>query len=192
MLKKLVKYGNSNALVLDRTILALLNIDEGSTVKLRIEGDSLIIKAAEEVKPTESLRLEIENAFDKIPDQTASTEALKEFSDEKCRAYGQQLDTSETLKEWLPGTENSKKLEEAYRKIMAKYQDQMELLSSSEFQNEMDELAQKFEGNHTSNEFIEEVQKLRFKHAPGLMKMDEEMHAVTEQLGFPKELNTPQ
>jgi antitoxin component of MazEF toxin-antitoxin module len=43
MLKKLVKYGNSNALVLDKPILELLGIEEGSIVRLKTDGTSLII-----------------------------------------------------------------------------------------------------------------------------------------------------
>lgn len=37
MLKKLVKYGNSNALILDRAILELLNINEGAVLKLHTD-----------------------------------------------------------------------------------------------------------------------------------------------------------
>lgn len=48
MLKKIVKYGNSNALVLDKAILELLNIGEGSVVKLKTDGKSLIITPQEE------------------------------------------------------------------------------------------------------------------------------------------------
>ena len=49
MLKKLVKYGNSNALVLDKTILALLDLEEGSLVKMTIQGNQLMITAAKDV-----------------------------------------------------------------------------------------------------------------------------------------------
>ena len=43
MLKKLVRYGNSNALVLDKAILELLNISEGSVVKISTDGKSIIL-----------------------------------------------------------------------------------------------------------------------------------------------------
>ncbi len=43
MLKKLVRYGNSNALVLDKAILELLNIEEGSIVKISTDGRSIIL-----------------------------------------------------------------------------------------------------------------------------------------------------
>jgi len=43
MLKKLIKYAYSNALVLDRAILELLNIEEGSMIKIKTDGKSIII-----------------------------------------------------------------------------------------------------------------------------------------------------
>ncbi len=43
MIKKIVRYGNSNALVLDKATLELLNIAEGSLVKIKTDGTSLII-----------------------------------------------------------------------------------------------------------------------------------------------------
>lgn len=43
MLKKLVKYGNSNALVLDKAILELLNIEEGSVLKISTDGRSITL-----------------------------------------------------------------------------------------------------------------------------------------------------
>lgn len=57
MLKKIVKYGNSSALVIDKAILELLNIAEGSVVKVSTNGESLIItpyqkKIVEEVHET--------------------------------------------------------------------------------------------------------------------------------------------
>ncbi len=48
MLKKLVRYGNSNALVLDKAILELLNIAEGSVVKISTDGRSIILTPHQE------------------------------------------------------------------------------------------------------------------------------------------------
>jgi antitoxin component of MazEF toxin-antitoxin module len=57
MLKKLAKYGNSSALVLDKAILELLGIEEGSVVKIKTDGVSIIITphdkvAAEKISET--------------------------------------------------------------------------------------------------------------------------------------------
>lgn len=54
MIKKLVRYGNSQAIVLDRAILELLGIQEGGEVKLSIQDGALVIKpvvAVVEEKP---------------------------------------------------------------------------------------------------------------------------------------------
>lgn len=49
MLKKLAKYGNSSALVLDKAILELLGIEEGSIVKIKTDGVSIIITPHDKV-----------------------------------------------------------------------------------------------------------------------------------------------
>lgn len=43
MKKKLVKYGNSNALVIDKPILQLLNIDETAELEISTDGKSIIL-----------------------------------------------------------------------------------------------------------------------------------------------------
>lgn len=45
MEKKLTKHGNSLALVLDKPILRLLNIDASSELELVVEGNTLLIRA---------------------------------------------------------------------------------------------------------------------------------------------------
>lgn len=49
MLKKLIKYGNSNALIFDKAILELLNIEEGAVVKISTNGKAIIITPHEKV-----------------------------------------------------------------------------------------------------------------------------------------------
>lgn len=43
MKKKLVKYGNSTALVIDKPILQLLSIDETAELEISTDGESLIL-----------------------------------------------------------------------------------------------------------------------------------------------------
>lgn len=54
MIKKLVKYGNSTALVLDKAILELLNMSEGGSVKITTDGKSLILSPVVLNTPIES------------------------------------------------------------------------------------------------------------------------------------------
>jgi len=43
MIKKLSKHGNSLALVIDRSILELLGIDEQTSLELSTDGEALVI-----------------------------------------------------------------------------------------------------------------------------------------------------
>lgn len=50
MTKKLTKIGSSRGIILDKTILGLLGIDDDGEVSMRVEGHQLIIEAAK-VRP---------------------------------------------------------------------------------------------------------------------------------------------
>jgi len=43
MIKKLSKFGNSKALIIDKAILRLLNIDEETELEIQIKGKSIVI-----------------------------------------------------------------------------------------------------------------------------------------------------
>jgi len=43
MRKKLVRHGNSSALVLDRTLLQLLKINKDSEIEIEVQGNTLTI-----------------------------------------------------------------------------------------------------------------------------------------------------
>jgi antitoxin MazE len=47
MVKKLTRHGNSSALVIDRPILELLNIDESTPLQITTDGRRLIIEPAD-------------------------------------------------------------------------------------------------------------------------------------------------
>jgi len=44
MIKKLSKYGNSKAIVIDKPILELLGIDENTELEISTDGESLLIR----------------------------------------------------------------------------------------------------------------------------------------------------
>ena len=46
MIKKLTPIGNSEGLILDKTLLGLLNLERGSDVEITIEGDTLLVRRA--------------------------------------------------------------------------------------------------------------------------------------------------
>ncbi len=66
MVKSLVKVGNSNAIVLDRTIMSLLGLTEKSQVKLTVSGGSLIVTAAQPVVNSEEFEAAAERAEKKF------------------------------------------------------------------------------------------------------------------------------
>lgn len=50
MIKKLTKYGNSQALIIDKPILALIGIDKNSQLKITTDGRSLIITPLKSIR----------------------------------------------------------------------------------------------------------------------------------------------
>ena len=65
-----------------------------------------------------------------------------DIAEENTREFCKKIDEDpravKTLQEWLPGTKNAEKLQEAYKKIMEKYRVEMMSLASKEFQEGMD------------------------------------------------------
>ena len=62
MLKKLVKHGNSLALIIDKPILELLKIDETTELEISTDGSNLIITPLNGV----DRKRKLDNAFDRI------------------------------------------------------------------------------------------------------------------------------
>ncbi|MFH1832249.1 MAG: AbrB/MazE/SpoVT family DNA-binding domain-containing protein [bacterium] len=69
MIKKLVKHGNSSALVIDKPILDILNINEKTELEVTTDGLTLtirpIVKGKKSVKKI-SADKEIQKSFEKI------------------------------------------------------------------------------------------------------------------------------
>ncbi len=200
MLKKLVKYGNSNALILDRSILALLGISEGSIIKLRVEGDTLIIKGEKNIRPTEALMSEIETIDEQMTSMSPATAPLMEIvrknTVDLCNKIEGDAPSMELLEEWLPGTEKYLKLQEAFEKNMKKYQKAMEPLYSREFQQEIENLNAKYKVDKglvrikdvNSDAYRKELFALRLKFCPEIEKMDKEMLETCKAHGYPEQL----
>jgi antitoxin component of MazEF toxin-antitoxin module len=50
MVKKLSKHGNSLALVIDRSILELLDIDENTSLEISTDGEALVVAPVRDEK----------------------------------------------------------------------------------------------------------------------------------------------
>ena len=56
MIKKLVRHGNSLALVIDKAILELLRIDHDTPLELITDGDVIIIKPERDEEVSDEIR----------------------------------------------------------------------------------------------------------------------------------------
>jgi len=56
MIKKLVRHGNSLALVIDKAILDLLRIDHDTPLELITDGDVIIIKPERDEEVSDEIR----------------------------------------------------------------------------------------------------------------------------------------
>ena len=61
MIKKLIQHGNSSALIIDKPILELLNIDADSNLELSTDGSSLIISPVKNKNRLNRLSKSLEN-----------------------------------------------------------------------------------------------------------------------------------
>jgi antitoxin component of MazEF toxin-antitoxin module len=61
MIKSLSKVGNSQALILDKTLLELIGVGERGEVELQVQGDTLLIRPAR----SDARRVELEDAHRK-------------------------------------------------------------------------------------------------------------------------------
>lgn len=155
MLKKLVKYGNSSALVLDKAILELLNIREGSLVKIKTDGVSLIITPhepvqAEQVSPTVTAE-----------DVTAegAVESLRKMNPKFANAHN-----AKELKDIMAETKAK----------MIKVNDELAILESNkEYKKELEKLKKKHKEDPSS--LMLAVAALQHKYAPHMRKLMQEL-----------------
>ena len=62
MIKKLIKHGNSSALIIDKPILELLKINDETPLEINTDGTNLIISP----QPDEQAEEKVVNSLDKI------------------------------------------------------------------------------------------------------------------------------
>jgi len=67
MIKKLTKHGNSYALVIDRGIMDLLEINEKSALYVTTDGRNLIVSPADETKKQKNFEAAVKRSFKKFP-----------------------------------------------------------------------------------------------------------------------------
>ncbi len=170
MLKKLSKYGNSTALVIDKAILEILNMNESSLVKLKTDGKSLIISP---VEPNNTDDLSLVRFNDTI-------EALQ------CAYQNSQIN-NKTLKkiEDLP-----KDVQEDYRKevlaLLAKHNIMKfsAIIQSDDYKNALEEIKTKHHPLTQSEKFIEEYNKVNNQYCPELEEYGKEVNELNKKYGL--------
>jgi antitoxin component of MazEF toxin-antitoxin module len=60
MIKKLTKHGNSWALVIDKPVLELLNIQPDTPLEIRTDGQTLLVSPSRDVKRTAKFKAAME------------------------------------------------------------------------------------------------------------------------------------
>jgi antitoxin component of MazEF toxin-antitoxin module len=255
MLKKLVKYGNSNAIILDKAILELLDIEEGSIIKIRTDGKSIIITPHVQVAPEKinetfthnqaTTETAVKESFKKYKgiDKNEREELEKEFANlitrhqdlcsklyqnpkylEKITQIAKTLDTScpEYLEAYkavryqcspelarvekkLITFENKNKLSVqenlepietmsddeqktmeqefflVHKKNSAIYKAYGELLNNPEYQHQAQLLAEKYNADKNSADYMREIDELTDKYLPEFRHAKEELKAIAQR-----------
>lgn len=148
MLKKLVRYGNSNALILDKAILELLNIEEGSTIKIKTDGTSIIL----------------------TPHKKATSETVSEtFTHNQANI---EAAVKESLKRHSNMSENSRKKAETQIVDLTKEHQELhlQLIQNPDFIEEITQLSKKMDAS--SPEYTKAYKALRTKYSPELINVE--------------------
>lgn len=74
MLKKLIKHENSNALIIDKSILDILNIGTKTILKIKTDGKSIIITPIDKGKLLKKVSDDpkVQKAFEEVLEEYAS------------------------------------------------------------------------------------------------------------------------
>jgi len=161
MLKKIVKYGNSNALILDKALLELLNIQEGGIVKIKTDGTSLII--------TPHGVIEQESITKTITPQETIQEAIQQKVDNFC----------------TNPTQGSTYMNELSN-VFAQYPNAIKKMETTEAKKEMQNLEQQYNGNYTNPDYLKAMTAIRQKYAPELLNMDQQVQAISQKYASPE------
>lgn len=158
MLKKIVKYGNSCALVLDKALIELLNMEEGSVVKIKTDGISLIITPQNTlIQETISPTLTVESVLNDI-----SKKALEQSfggDSEKARAYQAAL----------------KEISDRYATIIKNKMDTTELRQA------MAAVQKRFVNDKANPKYAKQIKQVHQQHVPELEEMHLEIDALVKK-----------
>lgn len=167
MLKKLAKYGNSTALVIDKAILEILEIEDGGVVKLQTDGRSLIITPVKAEQEIGKISYGAEEGMQA---------ALNTFRDQRFAEYQKYLSL---------GDDQKRKLQKDVSDVMLKYQVEFEKFTqqvypSQEYQNALSRVAEQYDPIKQSADYVAACAKVKYQFCPELEKMDQELAKMNE------------
>jgi len=168
MLKKLIKYGNSTALVIDKAILELLNVNEGTIVKLKTDGKSLIITPVEQyVVSDQKVR------YDTLEALVAAKKSFEKS--EKCKkSYEEYEKLDEKDRENLNKEMSDifKKHSEVFMKFNA------EIAPTKDFQQALVALNEKIDPATQTDAYYKGLSLLHFKFCPELAELNKDIELI--------------
>lgn len=164
MLKKLAKYGNSTALVIDKAILEILEIQDGGLVKLQTDGKSLIITPVKDNPEAAKISYGVDEAMQ------GALSTLKEKGKVKAHEIG---------------AEQQEKFQQEMKAITYKYESElkkyMQIALSPEFREEIGKISEKYDPIVQVELYGAEFNKLKYQACPELKEMDQEIEAVSQK-----------
>jgi len=175
MIKKLVKYGNSQALVLDKALLEILNISDATKLKLSTDGMSLTITPLHETsEPTE-----------KPASSISTTESEAEMHYGALQAEKQK----ESMKSLLENAEKNQLIHKEFKAISDEFnkkykygQRMMELTSSQHYKDSMKKIAtEAYKKNLSLEEYNDEVARFIHKAIPETKEIQEKYKALEKK-----------
>ncbi len=169
MLKKLAKYGNSTTLVIDKAILELLNMNESSIVKLKIDGPSLIITPVSAPNEDEKISYSGLESF-KMADQAMRNKAHKQVTETL------QVKRDKALPE----------MQKEYQRLFKKHEELFahphnKSFMGQEYQEALKIITQKIDPSNDPEAFGAEVRKLGERFHPEFVDFNKDMDAIVKK-----------
>jgi antitoxin component of MazEF toxin-antitoxin module len=169
MLKRLVKYGNSTTLVLDKAILELLNMNESGKVRLRTDGQSLIITPVEVEDKDKKVSYEKEEGLH-VAAHEARTWMRKGLEVELPKEKQEIIDS----------------LKKEFSEIFAKRNKALvkfshEIFPSDNFQQAISELNEKIDPQEQNKDYLLAYNNLMVQFCPELGDLQKEIDLISKQ-----------
>ena len=193
MLKKLMKHGNSHALLLNKSVLDLLGLSGGDSVKLTIQGNTLLVNKAENVSESQKLEFKVEaHKQERYIAEEKASKAIQEKMMEVAKQRDSWASEDELYSEFEKQVGGMENIEEgikeqffakakSVKKLMTNMPVSMEEMMSNEaYLAEWAELGKK-RSSMNDEAFKNAALEIRYRHFPELRDFDLALMKDTEE-----------